>query len=91
MILPFGLALAWVLARGDWPGKSLVETFVTLPLVMPPVAVGLILLNVFGRRGARRLSLRPKKFQHHFHLARRVAGIERDVGAAADPLRARGV
>jgi molybdate transport system permease protein len=52
IILPFGLALAWVLARGDWPGKSLVETFVTLPLVMPPVAVGLILLQVFGRRGA---------------------------------------
>ncbi len=52
VILPFGLALAWVLARGDWPGKSLVETLVTLPLVMPPVAVGLILLEVFGRRGA---------------------------------------
>jgi molybdate transport system permease protein len=51
-ILPFGLALAWALARGDWPGKSLVETIVTLPLVMPPVAVGLMLLEVFGRRGA---------------------------------------
>jgi len=52
MILPFGLALAWALARGNWPGKSLVETLITLPLVMPPVAVGLILLEVFGRRGA---------------------------------------
>jgi len=52
VILPFGLALAWALARGDWPGKSLVETLVTLPLVMPPVAVGLILLEVFGRNGA---------------------------------------
>ncbi|HKW28131.1 MAG TPA: molybdate ABC transporter permease subunit [Verrucomicrobiae bacterium] len=51
VILPFGLALAWALARGNWPGKSLVETIVTLPLVMPPVAVGLILLQVFGRRG----------------------------------------
>jgi len=50
-ILPFGLALAWVLARGNWPGKSLVETLVTLPLVMPPVAVGLILLTVFGKHG----------------------------------------
>jgi molybdate transport system permease protein len=50
-ILPFGLALAWVLARGNWPGKSLVETLVTLPLVMPPVAVGLILLTVFGKQG----------------------------------------
>ncbi|MGA2685488.1 MAG: molybdate ABC transporter permease subunit [Verrucomicrobiota bacterium] len=52
IILPFGLALAWVLARRDWPGKSIVETFVTLPLVMPPVATGLILLKIFGRRGA---------------------------------------
>ncbi|MGA3267560.1 MAG: molybdate ABC transporter permease subunit [Verrucomicrobiota bacterium] len=51
-ILPFGLALAWALARRDWPGKSVVETLVTLPLVMPPVATGLILLQIFGRRGA---------------------------------------
>ena len=51
-ILPFGLALAWALARKDWPGKSVVETLVTLPLVMPPVATGLILLQAFGRRGA---------------------------------------
>jgi molybdate transport system permease protein len=52
VILPFGLALAWALARRDWPGKSIVETFVTLPLVLPPVATGLILLKMFGRRGA---------------------------------------
>jgi molybdate transport system permease protein len=51
LILPFGLVLAWLLARCDWPGKSLVETFISLPLVMPPVATGLILLNLFGRRG----------------------------------------
>jgi molybdate transport system permease protein len=52
VILPFGLALAWLLARCDWPGKSLIETLVALPLVMPPVATGLILLQLFGRRGA---------------------------------------
>jgi molybdate transport system permease protein len=51
-ILPLGLAAAWVLARRDWPGKSLVETIVTLPLVMPPVATGLILLKLLGRHGA---------------------------------------
>jgi molybdate transport system permease protein len=51
LILPFGVALAWVLARGSWPGKSWVETLVALPLVMPPVATGLILLNLLGRRG----------------------------------------
>jgi molybdate transport system permease protein len=52
IILPFGLTAAWLLARYDWPGKSLVETFISLPLVMPPVATGLILLHMFGRRGA---------------------------------------
>jgi molybdate transport system permease protein len=52
MILPFGLALAWFLARGRWPGKSIVETVVTLPLVMPPVATGLILLKLLGRRSS---------------------------------------
>lgn len=51
LILPFGLALAWALARYEWPGKSVVETLITLPLVMPPVATGLILLQLFGRRG----------------------------------------
>ena len=52
VILPFGLCAAWLLARYEWPGKSLVETFISLPLVMPPVATGLILLKLFGRRGA---------------------------------------
>ncbi|HEY1770907.1 MAG TPA: molybdate ABC transporter permease subunit [Chthoniobacterales bacterium] len=52
LILPFGLTIAWLLARPRWFGKSLVETIVTLPLVMPPVATGLILLQLFGRRGA---------------------------------------
>jgi molybdate transport system permease protein len=50
-ILPFGIALAWLLARRNWPGKSLVETVVALPLVVPPVATGLILLKLLGRRG----------------------------------------
>lgn len=51
LILPGGLALAWLLARRDWPGKSIVETLVALPLVIPPVATGLLLLKLFGRRG----------------------------------------
>ena len=51
VILPFGLGAAWLLARHQWPGKSLVETLISLPLVMPPVATGLILLRVLGRRG----------------------------------------
>jgi molybdate transport system permease protein len=52
VILPPGLLIAWLLARYRWTGKPLVETLVALPLVMPPVATGLILLRLFGRRGA---------------------------------------
>ena len=43
--------LAWFLARKSWRGKSLVETLVALPLVLPPVATGLILLRLLGRHG----------------------------------------
>ncbi|HTN71136.1 MAG TPA: molybdate ABC transporter permease subunit [Methylomirabilota bacterium] len=50
LILPFGIALAWIFARKEWPLKSAVETIVLLPLVMPPVSTGLILLKIFGRR-----------------------------------------
>jgi molybdate transport system permease protein len=52
VILPFGLAVAWPLARYRWPGKLVLETLVTLPLVLPPVATGLLLLKFFSRRGA---------------------------------------
>lgn len=51
LILPAGILTAWLLARKNWPGKSLVETLIALPLVLPPVATGLILLKLFGRRG----------------------------------------
>jgi molybdate transport system permease protein len=50
LILPGGVALAWVLARREWRGKSMVETLVALPLVIPPVATGL-LLKLLGQRG----------------------------------------
>ncbi|MEO5916925.1 MAG: molybdate ABC transporter permease subunit [Luteolibacter sp.] len=51
LILPPGLALGWLLARKDWWGKSFVETLVAMPLVVPPVVTGLVLLRIFGRRG----------------------------------------
>lgn len=51
LIVPPALAIAWLLARRRWRGKSIVETLVALPLVMPPVATGLILLELLGRRG----------------------------------------
>ncbi|MPZ75019.1 MAG: molybdate ABC transporter permease subunit [Deltaproteobacteria bacterium] len=50
LILPFGIALAWLFARKEWPLKSVLETIVLLPLVMPPVSTGLVLLKIFGRR-----------------------------------------
>lgn len=51
VMLPMGVALAWLLARGRFPGKALLETLVTLPLVLPPVATGYLLLRLLGRRG----------------------------------------
>ncbi len=51
LLLPGGLALAWALARRGFRGRALVETLVALPLVLPPVATGLVLLELFGRRG----------------------------------------
>jgi molybdate transport system permease protein len=50
--LPPGLLLAWVLSRRRFRGRVLVETLVSLPLVMPPVATGLILLMLLAPRGA---------------------------------------
>ena len=49
--LPVGVALAWLLARRDFPGKSLFDALIHLPLVLPPVVVGYFLLLLFGRRG----------------------------------------
>ena len=51
LMLPPGLLLAWWLARRKFPGQTLVETLVSLPLVMPPVATGLILLMLLAPRG----------------------------------------
>jgi molybdate transport system permease protein len=48
--LPPAVMLGWLLARRSFHGRSLVETLCTLPLVMPPVATGLILLRLLGRR-----------------------------------------
>lgn len=51
LMLPPGLALAWLLARGRFRGRVLLETVVSLPLVMPPVATGLVLLGLFAPLG----------------------------------------
>jgi molybdate transport system permease protein len=49
--LPIALAVAWLLARRDFPGKTLLNGVVHLPLVLPPVVVGYLLLLTFGRQG----------------------------------------
>ncbi len=49
--LPFGIAVALLLGRGRFPGRIFLDAFVHLPLVMPPVVVGYLLLILFGRRG----------------------------------------
>ncbi len=49
--LPFGILMAWVLARTKFSGKTLVDGLIHLPLVLPPVAIGYLLLVAMGRRG----------------------------------------
>ncbi|GGK80711.1 molybdate ABC transporter permease [Mangrovihabitans endophyticus] len=51
LCLVFGVPLAWLLARGSFPGRRLVRALVTVPMVLPPVVGGVALLLVFGRRG----------------------------------------
>ncbi len=49
--LPPAMAVAWLLARRDFPGKVLFDAVVHLPLVLPPVVVGFVLLLLLGRNG----------------------------------------
>jgi molybdate transport system permease protein len=49
--LPFGVGIAWLLARKNFWGKSLLDGLIVLPLVLPPVVTGYLLLIWFGRRG----------------------------------------
>ena len=48
--LPLGIAVAWLLARKIFPGKTLLNAVIYLPLVLPPVVTGYLLLIAFGRR-----------------------------------------
>lgn len=52
LILPLGIACGWGLARWRGPGRTLVETLLSLPLVLPPTAVGMLLLESLRRTGA---------------------------------------
>ena len=48
---PFAIAIAWLLARHDFWGKSVLDSVIHLPLVLPPVVTGYLLLLTFGRKG----------------------------------------
>ncbi|TXY05948.1 molybdate ABC transporter permease subunit [Vibrio mimicus] len=50
-LLPIGIVLAWVLARTSFVGKGLIDSLVHLPLVLPPVVIGYLLLISMGRHG----------------------------------------
>lgn len=49
--LPFAVAAAYMLARGRFPGRALLDALLHLPLVLPPVVTGYLLLLAFGRKG----------------------------------------
>lgn len=49
--LPFGIVVAYLLARGKFWGKSILNGLVHMPLILPPVVTGFLLLVLFGRRG----------------------------------------
>lgn len=49
--LPFGILVAWLLARGRFYGKALLSGIVASPLILPPVVTGYVLLMAFGRKG----------------------------------------
>ena len=82
-----GLALAWLLVRHRFPGRALLDTVVSLPLVMPPVATGLILLMLLAPRGPIGRLLEPYGIQVVFTwkavvLAMAVMGLPLFVRAA---------
>lgn len=49
--LPLGIVCAWLLARVEFPGKAIFDSLIHLPLVLPPVVVGYLLLVTMGRKG----------------------------------------
>jgi molybdate transport system permease protein len=83
--LPAALAVAWLLARRRFPGRSLVDALVHLPLVLPPVATGYFLLILFGSQGVFGQVLAAA----HVTLAFRWTGAALAAGVMAFPLMVR--
>jgi molybdate transport system permease protein len=86
--LPFGVMLAWILSRLDFPGKSLLDGLLHLPLVLPPVVIGYLLLVALGRNG-----LIGKILHEHFgiHIAFTWKGAVAASAVMAFPLLVRAV
>jgi molybdate transport system permease protein len=86
LILPPALAVGFLLARREFRGRALVETVIALPLVLPPVATGLVLLHFVGRRGP------VGGFLHRFGIdfAFTPAAVVLAMAVMAFPLLARG-
>ncbi len=86
--LPPAVLIAWILARARFPGRTLLDAFVHLPLVLPPVAVGYVLLLLLGTRG-----LLGRWLAEHFnlHLAFTTAGAALATAVMTFPLLVRAV
>jgi molybdate transport system permease protein len=83
--LPIAFAVAFVLARGRFPGRGLLDALTHMPLVLPPVATGYVLLILFGPRGALGRLLEPVGLVFAF----RWTGAALAAGVMAFPLMVR--
>jgi molybdate transport system permease protein len=86
--VPFAVLAAWILTRARFPGRALFDAFVHLPLVLPPVAVGYVLLLLFGTQGPIGAWLRT-----HFgiHLPFTTAGAALATAVMTFPLMVRAI
>jgi molybdate transport system permease protein len=88
LCLPIGICLAWILARKNFWGKSILNSAIHLPLVLPPVVTGYLLLLTFGKHGIVGKFLSD---YFHFTLAFRWTGAALAAGLMALPLMVRAV
>lgn len=85
--LPFGIAVALALARGRFPGHQVLNGLVHLPLILPPVVTGYLLLLAFGRKGPIGSLLEPFGLTFAFHWT----GAALAAGVMAFPLLVRAI
>jgi hypothetical protein len=86
-MLPLGIALAWFLAGWRGQGRVLVEAILTLPLVLPPTAIGILLPHRLSKNNAFGRVVRPFDLKS-FHLEGGRSGFVRHVAPSARTLRA---